>query len=152
MTTIHIASGPNTETTSFPQLFAGESPAVATRDILVAAAQPAIPQYTPLSWDAVTGTYVPWVPGQEISAVNAYAVPDLAVDQRVAVYVAGCFNIDAIRWPASTSEAQVELAVNAAGANSMLHFRKLLWSERRIAQGGLGVGPGFTVPPETLDT
>ena len=151
MSDIHIAGGPGLETTSFPQLFAGDTPAVTTRDVLVLAAQAAIPAHTPLSWDGVSGSYIAWVAGQEISAIAAYNIPDLAGDQRAAVYTAGCFNVDAIKWPASTSEAQVEAAMNAAGANSLLQFRKLLWSDRRVAQGGLGVGPGFSAPPETLD-
>lgn len=149
--TIHIAQGPGDESYTVPQLFAGDTPAVTTRDALVKSTQGAIPQYTPLSWDNTNGIYIAWVAGQEISAVTAYAIPDLAVDQRVALYFGGCFNVDAIAWPEGTSEADVESSMNASGANSLLVFRKPLWSDKRVLAGGLAVGPGHQVPPEDVD-
>lgn len=151
MNTIHIAQGPGDESYDVPQLFAGDTPAVVTRDVRVAASQAAIPQYTPLAFDDADGLYKPWAAGDVISGVTAYAIPDLAVDQRAAVYLGGCFNVDAIAWPASTSEADVELAMNAAGSNSLLQFRKPLWSDKRVAAGGLAVGPGNLPPPEVAD-
>lgn len=51
MNTIHIAQGPGDESYDVPQLFAGDTPAVVTRDVRVAASQAAIPQYTPLAFD-----------------------------------------------------------------------------------------------------
>lgn len=151
MNTIHIAQGPNEEAVSVPQLIAGDTPAMVTRDVKVASAQGAFSQYVPLSFDAVSGNYVAWAAGAEISAITAYAIPDLATDQRAAVYTGGCFNVDAINWPASTSEADVEAAMNAAGANSLLVFRKLLYSDKRVAAAGLAVGPGSQPPPEVAD-
>ena len=151
MNTIHIAQGPGAESYDVPQLFAGDTPAVVTRDVRVAASQATIPQYTPLSFDEADGLYKPWAAGGAISAVTAYAVPDLAVDQRAAVYLGGCFNVDAIKWPAGTSEADVEAAMHASTANSLMQFRKLLYSDKRVAAGGLAVGPGNTPPPEVLD-
>lgn len=148
MNTIHIAQGPGDESYTVPQLFAGDTPAVTTRDVLVASAQGAIPQYTPLQFDAATGTYVAWAAGTAISGVTAYAIPDLAVDQRAAIYLGGCFNVDAIMWPAGTAEAAVEAAMNASTANSLLQFRKLLYSDKRVLASGLGVGPGMMPPPE----
>ena len=151
MNTIHIASGPNAEDITVPQLFAGDSPAVATRDVKFVAAQGAIAQYVPLTLDPATGNYVAWSvddPALPISAVTAYAVPDQAVDQRCAVYTSGCFNIDAIAWPASTTEEDVDAALAVAGANHTLVFRKLLYSDKREAAGGLDVGPGNQPPPE----
>ena len=129
MTTIHIASGPNEETVSVPQLFAGDVPAVGTKDVLFTAAQGAFVQYAPLSWDATNNIYIAWVAGQTIDAVTAYAIPDQAVDQRAAVYTSGCFNYDAIVWPGATTEPLVEEAT-AKGGN--LRFRKLLYSDKAL--------------------
>ena len=128
MTTIHIASGPNEETTTPPQLFAGDTPAVATKDVLFTAAQGAFAQYVPLSWDATNNIYIAWADGATIDALTAYAIPDQAVDQRAGVYVAGCFNYDVIAWPGSTTETMVEEAT-AKGGN--LKFRKPLYSDKR---------------------
>ena len=149
MSDIHIAQGPGEEVFSVPQLFAGDTPAVSTEDKHFAAAQGAFAQYVPLSFDPVDGLYKAWAPGGIISAVTAYAVPDLAVAQRAALYTGGCFNIDAIAWPASTNQEQVDLAVNAAGSNSKLAFRKLLYSDKRVLQVGLRVG--VEAPPEVAD-
>lgn len=149
MSKIHIAEGPGDESITVPQLFAGDTPHVTTRDVLFKAAQGALPQYTPLSWDGVNGNYIAWAAGAAIAAVTCYDVPDQAVDQRAAVYVAGNFNIDAILWPAGTTEEQVHAAMVASGANSMLQFRKLLYSGERVADGGLLVGPGNQPPPES---
>lgn len=152
--TIHIAQGPGEESTTVPQLFAGDTPAVVTRDVPFVSAQGAIPQYTPLTFDPATGRYVAWTAAAlaadalPISAITAYAIPDLAVDQRAAVYIGGCFNVDAIAWPASTTENDIEAAVNASAHNSLLQFRKLLWSDKRVDATDLDVGPGNQPPPE----
>jgi hypothetical protein len=154
MNTIHIAQGPGAESTTVPQLFAGDTPAVVTRDVPFLTAQGAIPQYTPLTFDAATGTYIAWTAAAvaadalPISAVTAYAIPDLTVDQRAAVYIGGCFNVDAIAWPESTTEAHVEAAVNSSAHNSLLQFRKLLYSDKRVDATDLDVGPGNQPPPE----
>ena len=156
MSTIHIAQGPGTEEITIPQLFAGETPPVQTRDVAFLAAQGAIPQYTPLMYVAASGTYVAWTAvadptaglANPVSAITAYAIPDQAVDQRCAVYTGGCFNVDAIAWPASTTEIDVEAALNATRNNSNLVFRKLLWSDQRVDPTDLDVGPGNQPPPE----
>jgi hypothetical protein len=149
MSTIHIAQGPGAEDITVPQLFAGDVPAVATLDKHFPASQGAFAQYVPLSFDEADGLYKAWAPGDPISAITAYAIPDLAVPQRAALYTGGCFNIDAIAWPASTSEEQVDLACNIAGANSNITFRKLLYSGSRVLQTGLRVGA--EAPPEVAD-
>lgn len=149
MNTIHIAQGPGTETYGVDQLFAGDTPAVTTEDKHFAASQGAFAQYVPLYFDPADGLYKTWAPGNILSAVTAYAIPDLAVAQRAALYTAGCFNIDAINWPASTNQEQVDLAANAAGSNSKLAFRKLLYSDKRVLNVGLRVGE--EAPPEVLD-
>lgn len=149
MGNIHIASGPNEEATTVPQLIAADTPAMVTKDVLIDSTQGALAQYVPLKFDPVDGFYKAWAPGDAIAAITAYAIPDAAVDQRAALYFAGCFNIDAIAWPASTSEEQVLLACHASTANSLLHFRKLLYSDKRVLASGLRVG--VVAPPEVAD-
>lgn len=121
-------------------IMAGDTPPVATRDLLLVAALGAIPQYTPLSYAA--GAYKVWAAGEVVSAMTAYAVPDQAVDQRAACYTAGMFNIDAVNWPATTTEDQVA----AATVNSQVQFRKLLYSDKRVSKSGVLVGPNFIAP------
>lgn len=138
----YIASSPADEV--FPAsdipLFAGDTPAPVTRDVLFPAALPAIGKYVPLSFAA--GAYKVWAAGEQIVAITAYAVPDKASDQRAAVYTAGMFNIDAINWPAGTTEAQVE----AGAANSQCQFKKRLYSDKRVTQSVTAVGPGNEAP------
>lgn len=124
---IHIASGPNEEAITVPQLFAGDQPAVATQDVLIPLALGAIPQYTPLSWDDTGNAYKVWAAGEKVKAIAAYDIPDSASDQRAAVYIAGMFNQDAITWPGGTTEAQIADAQEAG----LLRFRKLLSSDHR---------------------
>lgn len=144
------AQGPNEEATTVPQLFAGDTPPVTTIDLKVAASQGAIAQYAPLQYDPADGLYKAWAADAPISAVAAYPIPDLAADQRAALYIGGCFNIDAILWPEGTSEEAVLKAMNHASANSKMVFRKVLFSDKRIAAGGLEVGPGDQPPPEVV--
>lgn len=121
-------------------IMAGDTPPMATRDVLIVAALGALPQYTPLSFAA--GAYKVWAAGEVISAMTAYAIPDQAVDQRAAVYTAGMFNIDAPNWPAATTEDMVA----AATINSQVQFRKLLYSDKRVTKSGLLVGPAYVAP------
>ena len=113
----------DTSAKTVPQLFAAETPAPVTTDILFPAG--AVGQFVPLT----TG-YVPWVntgtAPNPIIAVTAYAVPG---GTRAAVYHEACFNLDAITWPAGTTEAQIQ----AATENSGLKFRKLLYSHKSKA-------------------
>lgn len=140
---IHIAQSFDDDVYAGTQpIMAGDTPPMATRDVLFPAALPAIAQYTPLSWDGVGGAYKVWAAGETISAMTAYAVPDQAVDQRAAVYTAGMFNIDAVNWPAGTTEDQVA----AATINSQVQFRKLLYSDKRVTKSGVLVGPANTAP------
>lgn len=108
----------DTSAKTVPQLFAAETPAPVTTDILFPAG--AVGQFVPLT----TG-YATWDPasGDPIIAVTAYAVPG---GTRAAVYHEACFNLDAIDWPAGTTEAQIQ----AATENSGLKFRKLLYSHK----------------------
>lgn len=148
--TIHIAtSGADEAFPGVQPIMAGDTPPMATRDVLFPLELGAIPQYTPLSFaaavtgpPAITARYKVWAAGETISAMTAYAVPDQGVDQRAAVYTAGMFNIDAVTWPAGTTEDQVA----AATINSQVQFRKLLYSDKRVVQGGLLVGPANTAP------
>lgn len=138
--TIHIAGAAGVEDTTVPQLIAGDTPPMVTRDVLIPAALGLIPQYTPLSF--ATGAYKVWAAGEEIVAMTAYAIPDKGADQRAAVYTAGMFNIDAINWPAATTEDQVAAATIA----SQMQYRKLLYSDKRVATSGLTVGSAATEP------
>lgn len=139
--TIHIAESAADETFSAqPSIMAGDTPPVATRDLLIVAAVAALPQYTPLSF--ATGAYKVWAAGEDIVAMTAYAVPDSASDQRAACFTAGMFNIDAVNWPEGTTEDEVA----AATINSQLQFRKLLYSDKRVDLSGLEVGPDFEAP------
>jgi hypothetical protein len=134
---------PNAEETGIvPQLMAGDTPAFATRDVPILAAASAIPQYTPLKY--ASGAWAPWTVGTVIAGIAMYAIPNLADDQRAAIAVAGMFNIDAIAWPADTTEADVE----AGSVGTPLQFRKLLYSDQRVVKGDLLVGPDNQPPPE----
>lgn len=123
-------------------IMAGDTPPLSTKDVLIVAALGAIPQYTPLTFD--TGAYALWAAGDEVAAVTMYAIPDAGADQRAAVAVQGMFNIDAINWPADTTEDEVA----AATINTGCQFRKLLYSDKRVDLSGLPVGPGNEAPTE----
>lgn len=125
---IHIASSGPDETFTPPQLFAGDTPAVVTRDIEIPAALSAIPKNTPLSWDDTGNAYKLWAAGEKVAAVTAYAIPDSGSVQRAAVYTGGMFNQDAVAWPGGTTEAQI---TDAQSGSTVLQFRKLLYSAKR---------------------
>lgn len=134
----HYAEVEKVDALAVDGLFAGDAPAPATIDILLTVATDPILQFVPLQRDGTTQAYEPWEAGNEIAAITAYGVP-VGADQRAAVYVAGCFNLDAIRWPENTTEAQVQ-----AAARGMLVFRKLLWSDKRT---GTEPAPGTPAGP-----
>lgn len=134
---IHYAERETGTAPNQDSLFAGDAPAPATVDIAITVATNPILQFAPLQQDSTTLAYEPWEAGNPIAAISAFALPVGA--QRKAVYVAGCFNIDAIRWPASTTEAQVQ-----AASSRMLVFRKLLWSGQRT---GTEPAPGTPAGP-----
>lgn len=116
---------------------------ITTRDIVIPAALNALPQYTPLSWDDTGNAWKLWAVGDKVAAITMYDVPDSASVQRAAAAVAGQFNIDAINWPAGTTEA------NVADGQSLgvLTFRKLLFSDKRISVDGSNlVGPAYVSP------
>lgn len=143
--TMGIAAMPAAEDLGIvPQFYAGESPAAAHRDVPIAAAAAAIPQYTPMK--SVAGVWTPWAVADAVpvAGITLYAIPNLAVDQRASVVVAGMINIDAVAWPADTTETNVE----TAQAGSPLQFRKLLYSDQRVVKGELLVGPDAQPPPE----
>ena len=132
---IHIASGAGQEDTGLPpQLFAGDTPAVVTQDFKIVVSTNPISQYAPLKRDDTAG-FLPWTAGTEIAAVAAYDIP--VGTSRAALYVAGMFNIDAIKWPDDTTEVSVEKA-----QTTMMRFRKLLWSDKRNGEESPYVGPG----------
>lgn len=141
--TLGIAAMPDAEDNGIvPQFLAGDTPRFSTRDVPILAASAAIPQYTPLTY--ATGAYAPWAVGDPLAGIAMYAIPNLADDQRAAICVAGMINIDAVAWPADTTEADID----AASVGTALQFRKLLYSGQRVVKGDLLVGPDNQPPPE----
>lgn len=115
-------------------IMAGDTPPLATRDVLFPLALGAIEQYVPLSF--ASGAYKKWAIGEVISGMTMYAIPDQTVDQRAAIATAGMFNIDAVVWPAGTTEEDVI----AATVNGQVQFRKPLYSDKRVVKSGLLAG------------
>lgn len=84
------------------QLITGDTPAVVTQDLIVAASQ-TIPALTPVGFDG-SGRLIPAVSGttQAIGlAVVAITTDASTTYKGVPVYVSGVFNPDKIAWPAS---------------------------------------------------
>lgn len=133
----HYAEVEKVDAPNVDGLFAGDAPAPSTIDVELTVTGTALQQFVPLQ-RSEAGAFEPWAAGNEIAAITAYGVP--VGTSRAAVYVAGCFNIDAIRWPADTTEAQVQ-----AAARGMLVFRKLLWSDKRT---GTEPPPGTPAGPQ----
>lgn len=129
---INYAEGTEGDYIAPPQLLAGETPALGTLDVLMPAG--ARRQFEPLGTN-----YGLWAPGQVITGVTAYATPG---GVRAAIYGSGCFNLDAIKWPAGTTEAQVQ----TAQISSQCKFRKLLYSDKRT---GSEPAPGTEAGPST---
>lgn len=129
----HYAEVEKGDTLAVDGLFAGDAPAPATQDLPLTGP---LQQFVPLQ-RTETGTLEPWAAGNEIAAITGYAVP--AGTARAAVYVAGCFNLDALRWPADTTEAQVE-----AAQTGKIICRKLLYSDKRT---GTEPAPGTPAGP-----
>ena len=131
---IHYASGANAEDTGLPpQLMAGDTPAVVTQDFAITVSSAPIKQFTPLKIDG--GNYVPWTSGSEVAAIAPFDLP--VGSYRKALYTAGMFNIDALNWPAGTTEAQAD-----AAQTGMVRYRKLLHSDKRTGNESENVGPG----------
>ena len=142
MNTIHIASGPNVETFGLPpQFFAGDTPPVSTQDFPFTVSGNAIPQYTPLK--RVAGVWSLWAAGDQVDAITAYEIP--IGTSRAAVYTAVMANIDAIKWPAGTTEVQA-----MAGMSGDIKYRKLLYSGQRTGNESAYVGPGNEAGPMPL--
>lgn len=129
---INYAEGTEGDYIAPPQLLAGETPALGTIDVLMPSG--AVDQFVPLGTN-----YGPWAAGQVITGVTAYATPG---GVRAAIYTSGCFNLDAIKWPSGTTEAQVQ----TAQINSQCKFRKLLYSDKRT---GTEPAPGTEAGPST---
>lgn len=130
--TLGIAASVDLGRTDVPQIFAGDTPAVVTQDVVIPAAKA---QYVPLGPD-----YAAWAAGQPIIALTAFA--HTGTNQRKAVYTAGMFNIDMIAWPNGTTEAQIQKATE----QGMVKFRKPLYSDKRTGTEVLGqlAGPATT--------
>lgn len=129
---INYATGEDGDYVEVPQLLAGETPSLGTIDVLM-------PAGARLQFEPLGTAYGLWAAGQPITGVTAYATPG---GVRAAIYASGCFNLDAIKWPAGTTEAQVQ----AAQISSQCKFRKLLYSDKRT---GTEPAPGTTAGPST---
>lgn len=125
--TLHIASGPNTQTFAPYQLLAGDTPPVATVDMTVT---------TGLSFvqgevvAQLAGKIVKYNPAAETSAAQAIGVMNYAVntsggERKAAIYVGGCFNVAALTYPAGVTTIE---AKQAAFAGTGISVRKLAWS------------------------
>jgi hypothetical protein len=134
---IHYAEIEKGETLAVDGLWAGDTPSPSTIDVAVTVSGSPIPQFTPLQRHATTHAFELWAAGNEVAAVTAYEIP--VGTSRAALYIAGCFNLDAINWPAATTEAQVQ-----AAERGMIVFRKLLWSDKRT---GTEPAPGTPAGP-----
>ena len=132
---IHIAESGFQDFNLPDQFIAGDTPQVVTRDELVTNAG-AWPQYTPLQRNNSTQKLELWAAGNEVAAITAYDVA-IGTNVRSAYYFAGMFNIDMIKWPNGTTEAQAE-----AGLRGMVQARKLLYSNKRTGNEQLGVPAG----------
>ena len=133
----HYAEVEKVDAPAVDGLWAGDTPSPSTVDVLLTVTGTALGQFVPLQ-RSEAGAFEPWAAGNEIAAVTGYGIP-VGANQRAAVYVAGCFNIDAIRWPADTTEAQVQ-----AAQTGMCVFRKLLYSDKRT---GTEPAPGTPAGP-----
>lgn len=118
-----------------PQLFAGDTPAVVTRDVAITNAA-LWPQFRVLQRNSSTQAWELWVAGNEVAGVTAFDIP-VGTNVRKAIYLAGMFNIDYLVWPDGTTEAQAE-----AGLRGMIQARKPLYSDKRTGNEQLGVPAG----------
>lgn len=106
-------------------LITGNEPALFQADLTVAASQN-IPAYTPVGFDG-SGNLVPAVSGttQAIGITfNAVVTPGSGALKGAPIYRAGCFNPDALNWPASydTVEKKFE-AFRGAPSPTMIELR-----------------------------
>ena len=130
-----IAQGPGVGRVDLSTpLIVAETPPIVTTPVLLPAG--ARDKYVPLG-----PGYAAWAAGDDIIAITVYATPGSV---RASVYRAGCFNVDAVNWPADTTFAQVQ----AAAENSPFEFRRLLWSDKPSGAEDSLVGPGHEAGPD----
>lgn len=136
---ISLASSQSGEFTEEVELMAGDTPHISDRDVAITVVTTPIPAFTPLARNATTQAFEPWANGGTlaIAAISLYPMPVGA--QRAAVRESGMFNLDAINWPAGTTEAQVQ-----AASRETCRFRKLLYSNKRTGNEG---APGTPAGP-----
>lgn len=99
------------------ELWAGDTPAPVSVSAKYTAAQAAagIPAYTPVSVDFETDE-ISLVDGTDVTKANAITLGTLVagagggVAGQMAVYKAGCVNINALNWPASLDTEAKRLA------------------------------------------
>lgn len=110
-------------------LFTGHEPAALTVDMTVAASQ-TIPALTPVGFDG-SGDLVPAVSGggSPIAAIGitvcAVTTPGSGTKKAIPVYRGGCFNPDALNWPASyDTDAEKFGAFNGAPTPTNIIIRR----------------------------
>lgn len=130
---VHYAQGANVEDTGLPPaLVAGDTPALVTQDFVLNVSA-LIPQYTPLMSSG--NNFVPWTAGNEVAAIAPFDLEPGVY--RKALITAVMANVDAIKWPAGTTEVQAD-----AAQTGMIRYRKLLHSDKRTGNESVYVGPG----------
>lgn len=115
------------------ELLAGDTPAIVTFSASYTAAQAAagIPMNTPVDVDYETGVIT--YPLAEGAKPNAITLGTLRAGTgggaagRMAVYKAGCFNINALNWPASLATEAARLAAFDL-ASSQIYVKKPYYS------------------------
>jgi len=103
--TLHIASGPDTQTYTPYQLLAGDTPLVATAPDTLASGQN-LAQNTVVARITASGLLTVLTPGAATGAeiavgILAYAVDASGGNSACVIYKAGCFNAAALVWPAA---------------------------------------------------
>lgn len=99
-----LASSGHQAFTGQAELLAGDTPALVSLDGVAGALGAAgLPAWTPVVYDRATGAISAAEHGTAApNAVTAHAVtPGSPAGSAVAVYSVGCFNINALNWPAS---------------------------------------------------
>lgn len=110
----HVASSSSPDTYTPEQLFAGDTPPVATGDEVVLSGQN-IAIHKIVARDSVSGKFVAYNPAGSNGANVALGIAAAAIDASAAdksgpIYKAGCFNVDYLATANSLTVAQVKAA------------------------------------------
>lgn len=100
------------------QLFAGDVDVISDDGRVVASGQGVLPKYSVVAVLTSTGKLVKHAPaaadGSQVAVgITTQAVNTTSGDQKVAIYVAGYFNVAALTWAAATSTLALQKAAFA---------------------------------------